>query len=116
MRAYEFVTLPVRLGVQPIKWVGGMVVSHATATARTNVLDVWRRPWEQEVEEHFLDAKRQRDFTRQDEQRSLLKCIHQYSPRTAEEFEELTTSAKQKLQESQLDDILGPTAGPPAED
>lgn len=116
MRAYEFVTLPVRLGVQPIKWVGGMMVSQATRAARANVIDVWRRPWEAEAQQHLADARQQHDFTRIDEQRALLECIHHYAPHTAEDFEELKATASDRPKESQLDEVLGPTAKPPPED
>jgi hypothetical protein len=116
MRAYEFAKLPVRIGMQPMKWVGGMMVNQATQVARANIIDMWRRPWEAEARQNLADARQQHDYSRAEEQRALLECIHRYAPHTAEEFEELKATASDKPRESQLDVVLGPTAKPPPND
>jgi hypothetical protein len=71
-----------------------MVVTQATQAARANVLEVWRRPWEQEVGEHLQDATSQKDYARAEEQRSLQWFMRCHAPRTAEEFEELAAGVK----------------------
>lgn len=116
MRIYELATLPVRLGIKPVKWAGGVVIEKITQAAPSNIVEVWRQPWETEIDQHLADARQQRDYQRAEEQRALLECIHCYAPRTAEELEELRTTAGEKPQESLLDEVLGPTASPPPTD
>jgi len=108
MRLYEVAQLPVKIGIQPVKWFGGLVVNQATETARANIIEIWRRPWEKEVHEHLLDAREQRDFSRADEQRTLEACIEHYAPQTAEEFEELVVHTSDTVDKKEIDEILGP--------
>lgn len=79
-------------------------------------MEVWRRPWETEISQHLDDAKHMQDYSRAEEQRTLLDCIHCYAPRTAEELEEMRTTAAEKPKESLLDEVLGPTAKSPPTD
>lgn len=108
MRAYEFAIMPVRVGVQPVKWFGGLVVNQATQAARSNVLEVWRKPWENEVRENLQDARSQRDYSRAEEQRALQTCMQHLAPRTAEEYEALAAEASVPTDNNQIDDLLGP--------
>lgn len=65
------------------------------------------------MQEHFIDAKQQGDFSRADEQRSLQWCIERYAPQTAGEFEELASEVTQNPSDGEVDVLFDPQANQP---